>query len=506
MPGLKDFAQIINSQYGSDEDSKLQELIAKLRGKDFWIWNTEQHKQVFKQTNGQCCFNHIIGLPLKNNQPKPMFDYERLLYDALMNPTPEKDKFKAKHLFVVKATGLGVTEFTLRFMVWLCTCDDSYQGSQMVLVTGPSLEISITLMKRLKSLFARHSIFFEFKETYLEINKISMTCYPSHHLDTFRAIERPSIIFLDEADFFPVSNQMDARNISERYIGKSDPFIILVSTPNAPGGLFDRIEQEDEDACIYKRFRLDYTYGINKIYTQEEINKAKASPSFGREYDLKYLGLVGNSFRTQDILRASSFVYDPDLIPAGVDRVIGIDPAYGGGLGSSTSAFGICITELRDDHVVVLYSEEFEHTNSEAMVSLIWDLYQKYYPIRAILVDSSQIAFIKSLKGAFMDELHEEVDYERQIKIFKDAHCDWRNNLRIQPCYYNEKSSKNMLMHTKSLLESDALGIDKRFDKLLIALHTASDQEGRLQKDKMSHSDAFDSYREALTCYGDFSW
>jgi hypothetical protein len=31
---------------------------------------------------------------------------------------------------------------------------------------------------------------------------------------------------------------------------------------------------------------LDYTYGLGKIYTQEEIDKAKQSPSFGREYDL----------------------------------------------------------------------------------------------------------------------------------------------------------------------------------------------------------------------------
>src|SRR5207249_1230222 len=67
----------------------------------------------------------------------------------------------------------------------------------------------------------------------------------------------------------------------------------MVSTPNAPDGLFERIEKESEDICLYKRIFLDYTYGIGKIYTAEEIEKAKQSPSFEREYNLKYLGKIG---------------------------------------------------------------------------------------------------------------------------------------------------------------------------------------------------------------------
>jgi hypothetical protein len=54
----------------------------------------------------------------------------------------------------------------------------------------------------------------------------------------------------------------------------------MVSTPNAPEGLFERIEKEAEDTFLYKRIFLDYTYGIGKIYTAEEIEKAKQSPSF----------------------------------------------------------------------------------------------------------------------------------------------------------------------------------------------------------------------------------
>ncbi len=52
----------------------------------------------------------------------------------------------------------------------------------------------------------------------------------------------------------------------------------MVSTPNGPGGLFERIEKEPEETCIYKRLLLDYTYGLERIYTRQEIEKAKASP------------------------------------------------------------------------------------------------------------------------------------------------------------------------------------------------------------------------------------
>ena len=75
---------------------------------------------------------------------------------------------------------------------------------------------------------------------------------------------------LDEADFFPSGQQQDARDVSERYIAKSNLYIVMVSTPNAPDGLFERIEKESEETCIYKRIFLDYTYGIGKIYITYE--------------------------------------------------------------------------------------------------------------------------------------------------------------------------------------------------------------------------------------------
>ena len=99
-------------------------------------------------------------------------------------------------------------------------------------------------------------------------------------MDAYRALDNPKFILIVEADFYRKGEQEDVRHVSERYIAKSDPFIVMVSTPNAPGGLFEMMEQEDEQSCIYKRLKMNYTYGLDKIYSLEEIEKSKEFSQF----------------------------------------------------------------------------------------------------------------------------------------------------------------------------------------------------------------------------------
>jgi hypothetical protein len=311
-------------------------LFERLQNKPFWIWNITEHKQEDIKTNGYCCFNHIIGLPQKFGIGSPLYDYEKLVFDSLVTYNGNK------HVWIKKATGLGISEFMLRFMAWLCLKDNALSGSQMCIVTGPRIDLAIALIDRMKRLFAG-LVTFDTKETVIELNNVKIEAFPSHHLDATRGLPNVSFILLDEADFFPPGQQQDARDVSERYIAKSNPYIVMVSTPNAPDGLFERIEKESEDTCLYKRIFLDYTYGIGKIYTAEEIEKAKQSPSFEREYNLKYLGRIGNVFHTKDIEAAieKGRKYDPDAFNRVYlsSRSMGIDPAYG------SSAFGIVVTQ-----------------------------------------------------------------------------------------------------------------------------------------------------------------
>jgi hypothetical protein len=172
---FKDLQKLVQSQSGPEQSQLLQ----RLRDKPFWIWDQSKHKQEDIKTLGDCCFNHIIGLPKKDSEEKPLFDYEKLLYDSLLISdfyNPLQHTFKLKHLWVKKATGLGVTEFFLRFMAWLCLRNNEYRNSQMCIVTGPNQELAIKLIKRMKALFEEKlGITFVSKETVLELNGCSIS-------------------------------------------------------------------------------------------------------------------------------------------------------------------------------------------------------------------------------------------------------------------------------------------------------------------------------------------
>jgi hypothetical protein len=219
---------------------------------------------------------------------------------------------------------------------------------------------------------------------------------------------------IDEGDFLPKFQQEDVRAVSERYIAKSDPFIVLVSTPNAPGGLFQTIEQEPFETCIYKKIFLDYTYGLGKIYTNEEIDKAKLSPSFPREYELQYLGLIGNVFSQLSIENATKIEYNPDNINPNAKKSIALDPGFG------SSNFAIVATQFVDGKIQVIFAEEYERPNFQTMINRIWEIKQKCGYISNIYVDASSPEIVQALKREF-NELFNQQYMANQIADCKNT-------------------------------------------------------------------------------------
>lgn len=230
---FKELQKLIESQSQSRPNPEQSEQLNRLRDKRFWYWDKGRHEETDRANKGDCCFNHIVGLPTKDGIEKPIFAYEREMYFALLKPGylnsyPSTNQFnikqnhvlfpfKEKHLWIKKATGLGVTEFMLRFMAWLCTRNDDYKDSQMVIVTGPNQELAIKLIKRMKALFEpKLGITFDSKETVLELNGCSIEAYPSNHIDAFRSLTNPKFILLEESDFFRKNEQEDVRHVSER--------------------------------------------------------------------------------------------------------------------------------------------------------------------------------------------------------------------------------------------------------------------------------------------------
>ena len=79
MYSLVDNSDIQRFSKASDTQSSPEQsqLLHRLRDKPFWIWDRKGHKQADIKTKGDCCFNHIIGLPRKNGIEKSIFDYEK---------------------------------------------------------------------------------------------------------------------------------------------------------------------------------------------------------------------------------------------------------------------------------------------------------------------------------------------------------------------------------------------------------------------------------------------
>ena len=170
----------------------------------------------------------------------------------------------------------------------------------------------------------------------------------------------------------------------------------MVSTPNAPDGLFDKIETQKILVSTNA-----YTWTILMAlteYTREDIEKAKASPSFEREYNLKYLGKVGNVFHTLDIEAAICTQQEGQEMmdwstSMMIGRSMGIDVAWG-----DTSKFAIVITQQRNRKVEVFYAESFEKPQMNHIINHIMQLKHRHHCTK-IYVDGANPEVIRELKS-----------------------------------------------------------------------------------------------------------
>jgi hypothetical protein len=83
---------------------------------------------------------------------------------------------------------------------------------------------------------------------------------------------------------------------------------------------------------------------------------------------------------------------------------MGIDPAYG------SSAFGIVVTHWADNHIQILYAEEYYRPDYNEMLSIVYGLMSKYN-VDKVYIDGANPSFIKSLKM----QIGEDPDYDKVI-------------------------------------------------------------------------------------------
>jgi hypothetical protein len=145
---------------------------------------------------------------------------------------------------------------------------------------------------------------------------------------------------------------------------------------------------------------------------------------------------------------------------------MGIDPAYG------SSAFGIVVTQWTDNHIQILYADEYHRPDYNEMLSVVYGLMSKY-GVDKVYIDGANPSFIKSLKL----QIGEDADYDKVIARYKSQNPgisgsknnNWSQNMRIVPVNFNTEH-KAMLGHCKMIMEHDSGRIainPDRFDKLI---------------------------------------
>lgn len=472
------------------------ELLDTVQGLPFWIEDREEHRQAIAECKELgsprlvCCFNHAIGLPTKHGIPLPIFDYELQIVKALEQPTPTGLPSK---VWIKKARGLGVTELLIRYIVWLCMRDNKLRGNIIFIVTGPRENISLEHILRIERLFEPFGIYSETRQGITEINDVFVQTVPPKNIGGMRGYDRVPLILLDEADFFEIGSQFEARAVAEGYRAKTKPKIVMVSTPNRPDGLFATMEQEVNNG--YTKLFLDYTVGLGKIYDPKIIEEEKQQEYFEREYNLRYLGKLGNVFHIKDIEAAIvSEEYKQDILSSVQStyygRSMGLDPAWG----TSGSNFGIVITQYRNQRVEVIHSEEVHAPYFADVIDHVMQLKQVHH-ITKIYIDGSAPEVVRELKKRIGEPGQTYEKYtDQQIWSFRNG--SWQ----VIPINF-QKRHIQMLNWTNELLQKKMVRILPNMSELLVSLRTARAIEGKLDKKETSYSDVLDAFRLALCNY-----
>ena len=383
-------------------------------------------------------------------------DYEKELADILINN---------KKLWVKKATGLGITEFMTRWIAWNCVKDNTWRESQIdvsvVIITGASQQLTNKVVGRIKGLFQGKE--FKTKESLVVLNGCKIEAFPTNHLEPARGLN-PRVVFLDEGDFFPLRYQQEARTVAERYRAKGDAYITMVSTPNMPGGLFEQMEEEENNGYVMKQY--DYTHGLGKVYDPDiiEIEKVQ-NPSFEREYNLKYGYGIGDIFEgIDDVIEK----YDLDIV-GGRSGCYG-DPAFG------SSNFGVLGAEMRDGLLYVIEAYEFPRSSPSAMLDVMEDMSHRFND--NCKIDSAHPGFIRDLEERGIPAL--PVNFGLQIRDYETANIQ---SLRSK-----------MTINSAQMVKNGKVKIHPSHTKLLSQMRSAQfDKKGGIDKEELN-ADVLDCF------------
>jgi hypothetical protein len=356
----------------------------------------------------------MIGLPSKNNVTHPIYPWQQEIFNSLQ---------QHKLIAILKARGVGASEFLLRYALWLCLKDNKMQGKNISIVTGIRENLSLELLNRFRNLLPTHDWGTGSSSHVAEINSCRVIGYPSKRIKDLRGLTDTKLVICDEFAFFDSADKSQVLPVLEALQAKSDPTICLLSTAGPIGDEFHSIFQQPASTCRYKRLYIPIQKALGTLISKEEAAKVRRQGNYEQEFELKFGSYGQNSlFSLGDIdycVRQSA-KYDYSKLNHQAVEVfaIGVDPGWG------SSKTGLAMVCLYDGKVHTLLCEEYEKADEDYIIQKILRLRQKTgRPQQTkIFADASAPGFIRRLKGAIPGErtdFENYIDYLRKHRMLR---------------------------------------------------------------------------------------
>ena len=244
----------------------------------FWIWDASIHRNQLAYEDGYCCYNHVLSLPSKGGTLYPMFRFQKTIYDTLE---------QNQHVWIKKARGLGLSTFILRYLTWKILFSSELDYKSIYIISGNEKKSDDNTVLILKKLFEKRfpTLKLDSRFTDLWLKRTRIKILSPNDIIEFAAFDT-AYLFIDDADFLVVSEQINLEKAISSCLVRSNCRTILVSTPNQRGGFFERIENDKNSQ--YAKLHLDYRYGMGTFYDKKFIETKKLEPEFDREYNIMY--------------------------------------------------------------------------------------------------------------------------------------------------------------------------------------------------------------------------
>lgn len=486
----------VAKEYGLDSDTEKQDqIIQQFHDIPFYPWDlsVDEHYNLYRK--GRCnCFNCKIKWPTKNGRVYPLFDYQYRYLSAL-----EQHKLVA----CIKCRASGISEVTLRYMEWLALRNRKLAGSNFLVVSAPAEETSLSFMRRIRQHLEPIFGQFESREKTLVLNGVRFQTMPSHNLLQLRGITNVSFLTLEESSFWHKNEESEILPIILPLKQKNENIkIALISTPGAIGSLMHEIHLAPESETPFTKIYIDWKQVIGKLFTRQEMEEEmRTNPAFEREFNLTFGYAISNVFSPINIeamvQRGKELEQKRNgVIPYTSIKSLGVDPGF------SSSAFSITMAQLTTEPagiVEVVYSEEFENADFNQMVSEIVSIYRNY-GVQTIYADGSRPEIIKPLKAALGDpHIEDYLEYQHQLEA---KYSNPKQYLKVWAVSF-KKESREMLAHTRRLLDAGALACSPTWQEVLTSMMGAqATDEGILQKKLSAHNDSLDSLILACKHFG----